>query len=238
MGSCSGDDLLYNIEPVFSTEKGLVGLIAPDVVLQRLHVGLGYVGGVRDNDRHQPAQAREGVSCIDHQSSGNTEQGGIGQGGPEGMDADIVAYAREVAPFRQDRADDRAGTNPYLENHRPPGRTDQRLFDQDLGLGPGDEDMPVDHEPSAIEFPFPGQVGYRLALCAPPDQGREGLTFFFAQKPIPLDDEVDPPDAQAMGQEEIGIDGCGVNSFGGKNAPGPCQCLGDGPRHTLSSRSS
>jgi hypothetical protein len=74
---------------------------------------------------------------------------------------------------------------------------------QELGLGPGDEDPPVDGEIQVPEAGPADDVGHRLALQPAPDERPVPLELVGADRPVVAQVKLQPSGAEDVGEKVL-----------------------------------
>ena len=106
----------------------------------------------------------------------------------------------------RDRQRDRAAAGPDVENVSVADLRQAReaALDDDLGLGPWDENTPIDVQGEPPEPPLTEHVRKRLALLAARDESLERLLLVASD--LRLEHELRPRDPDDMGDENLGFD--------------------------------
>ena len=135
-----------------------------------------------------------------------------------------------------DRERDRAGARADVE-HRRLGDLAQVLetaLDDDLRLGPGNERTVVYLQRQPAEAPFAEHVGERLAAAAAIDENARAAELVLRERAVVLEIEVEPGDAERVGEEMLGVEARRVHALRGEVVGRAGENLPD--RHCSSAR--
>ena len=82
----------------------------------------------------------------------------------------------------------------------------EREFDQELGLGSGNEHVRRDLEIEPEEFAMPGEIGDRLAVVTPPRQSVERMRLLARQRGFTMRGEPGAIAIQNVSEQKLGFE--------------------------------
>ncbi|MEZ5988334.1 MAG: hypothetical protein R3F30_04290 [Planctomycetota bacterium] len=119
-----------------------------------------------------------------------------------GRRRDVAGDDGEVGPLEREADRDAARAGARLEHAGPLGQGGQRPLDEELGLGARDQDVGTDREAPAPELLPAEHVGQRLAAEQAAEAAAEQAALVRAQRPLVLEQEREPVDAEDVGEAE------------------------------------
>ncbi len=145
-------------------------------------------------------------------------EGSVLAGERERVLGDVNRGHRSIRPLVRDGERDGACARADVEHSRRGHTVEQRqaTLDDDLGLRPRDERAPVDLQHQPPEAPLAEDVGERLARTAPADELTADGLLVLRQRPVVLEVDVKPRQAERLGDEVLGIDARARHSLAGQ----------------------
>jgi len=159
-----GYDLLYYIESLISSKKGIGRFIQENVIFHRVFFRFSYIRRVHDDSEKPFFNPLERITGKEEKPLGNTQPICIFTGNPKRVHADVVAVRDEILPLKEDRGDHGAGAYADFEYFAFFRRELYGLFHEELSIGTGDEYMPVHGKVMGIKFFMAQNIGDRFFL--------------------------------------------------------------------------
>lgn len=167
-----------------------------------------HVRRVRDDHVEQPHRRLEQVADQERHPIRNVERAGIPAGYRDRRGRDVGHLDVPCRPFAGERQAEGATARPHVhDTHEPACRdTLQGVVDDELGLGPRNEDVRVDEEVAAVELARPDDVGHRFARRAARDQHVEGREEFGRGRLVGARDPGGAIPLQDVAREHLGVE--------------------------------
>ena len=199
-----------DLESVRAGHRRQPRLVLGHLRLQVGHLPLRHVGRVRDDQPEAVTRhLREQVGEV--QLDVQAQPRRVGGGHVERILGDVAGDHLSVRALGLERQRDRAGAGADVDDARALDALQQlqAAVDEQLRLGARHQHPRIDREIETAEAPAADHVGHRLAQAAAPHQLPAGGQLVVVERALVLGVELDPGKAEAVSQQQLGVEARG-----------------------------